>query len=204
MRSSTFIERRGSRGSAFTYVLVAGVGVDHEPATGPVVGARLGLDDIVVVLVEVADLEDLGVAGQLHRVAGPTSATSASSGPSPATVASPSSGRGLCASRTRRCPPRESRRRARRSRRSADARGFEKSSVVVIGSVVEEEDALGEHVVGPEDQRGHHDHAISTMIVELMTSFLVGHATLRSSPRTSEKNCVGLVRSEPPPWLGAG
>src|SRR6476620_4963692 len=52
-------------------VLVAGVGVHHEPATGPVVGARLGLDDLVVVLVQVADLEDLGVAAQLHRADGP-------------------------------------------------------------------------------------------------------------------------------------
>src|SRR6476469_7109048 len=37
--------------------------------------------------------------------------------------------------------------------------------------------------------------AISTMIVEFTTSFLVGQAPLRSSPRTSEKNWVGLVRS---------
>src|SRR6478609_1878898 len=37
--------------------------------------------------------------------------------------------------------------------------------------------------------------AISTMIVEFTTSFLVGQATLRSSPLTSEKNWVGLVRS---------
>ena len=41
--------------------------------------------------------------------------------------------------------------------------------------------------------------AISTMIVELMTSFLVGHATLRSSPLTSPRYSLGptfsLVRS---------
>ena len=37
--------------------------------------------------------------------------------------------------------------------------------------------------------------ATSTTRVELVTSGRVGQATLRSSPRTSEKNCVGEVRS---------
>src|SRR3954471_20013964 len=37
--------------------------------------------------------------------------------------------------------------------------------------------------------------AMSTTIVELMTSWRVGQATLRISPRTSEKKCIGDTRS---------
>src|SRR6478735_2350578 len=92
-------------------------------------------------------------------VSGPTSATSASSGPSPDTVAAPpSSAAASCASSAAAVSASGVAASGAAVSSSADARGFEKSSVVVIGSVVEEEDALGEDVVGAEDQRSHEHH----------------------------------------------